>query len=90
MALDKIFKCCIIQVYNKSSKGEYNKKPGYGKLKNKSPNTSEESSTIEEASLSELKESSAKLTELENLLSKADDKSISKKYSPPLFPCLWP
>ena len=77
-------------MYNKSSKGEYNKKPGYGKLKNKSPNTSEESSTIEEASLSELKESSAKLTELENLLSKADDKSISKKYSPPLFPCLWP
>ncbi|XP_022305053.2 uncharacterized protein LOC111112042 [Crassostrea virginica] len=67
----------LVKVYNKSSKGEYNKKPGYGKLKNKSPNTSEESSTFEEASLSELKESSAKLTELENLLSKADDKSIS-------------
>lgn len=67
----------LVKVFNKSSKGEFNKKPGNGKLQTKSPNTSEESSTIEEASLSELKESSAKLSELENLLSKADDKSIS-------------
>lgn len=47
-------------------------------MKQTSPNTSEESSTIEEASLSELKDSSAKLSELEDLLSKADDKNISK------------
>lgn len=67
----------LVKVFNKSNKGEYNKKPGNGQVQTKSPNTSEESSTIEEASLSELRESSAKLSELENLLSKADDKSIS-------------
>lgn len=65
----------LVKVFNKSSKGE--KKPGNGQVLTKSPNSSEESSTIEEASLSELRESSAKLSELENLLSKADDKSIS-------------
>lgn len=67
----------LVKVFNKSSKGEYNKKPGNGQVQTKSLNTSEESSTIEEASLNELRESSAKLSELENLLSKADDKSIS-------------
>lgn len=71
-------KLVVFQVFNKSNKGEYNKKPGNGQVQTKSPNTSEESSTIDEASLSELRESSAKLSELENLLSKADDKSISK------------
>ncbi|XP_062566408.1 resistance to inhibitors of cholinesterase protein 3-like [Saccostrea cucullata] len=67
----------LVKVFNKKNKGEYDKKPGYGKVKNKSPNTSEERSVVEEASLSDLKESSAKLSELENLLSKADDKNIS-------------
>ncbi|XP_061181107.1 resistance to inhibitors of cholinesterase protein 3-like [Saccostrea echinata] len=67
----------LVKVFNKKSKGEYDKKPGYGRVKNKTPNTSEESSVVEEASLSDLKESSAKLSELENLLAKADDKNIS-------------